>query len=155
MDSMNTTSSRYYTYNSFEYAYNSSYCESSCSLCYLSFPFAIVGIIVGFAMIKRSKIILNGSVRPMIQVTARYAPPYAFAAPPYQQPSYPPPTSPYASRRLSLESLALQIQVPKLLDVRGGIDEVMVLDHQQLRDRYGITNEEYMRIKAYKKSIGQ
>ncbi|KAJ3076833.1 hypothetical protein HDU98_011694 [Podochytrium sp. JEL0797] len=186
MDNLNTTSTSYYSessfyaynsFNSFNYEENLSYCETSCSLCYLSFPFAIIGIIVGFAMIKRSKVILNGTVRPiMIQVAANYPPgaigyrqqhrrarfaqrhefrtasPYAFAGPPNQQP---PPTSPYAPRRLSLESLALQIQVPKLLDVKGGMNEVMMSDHEQLRDRYGITNEEFMRIKAYKKSIGQ
>ncbi|KAJ3076832.1 hypothetical protein HDU98_011693 [Podochytrium sp. JEL0797] len=57
--------------------------------------------------------------------------------------------------RLSLESLALQIQVPRLLEVKGGMDEVMMSDHQQLHDRYGITSDEYMRLKTYKKSIGQ
>ncbi|KAJ3028760.1 UNVERIFIED_CONTAM: hypothetical protein HDU68_000958 [Siphonaria sp. JEL0065] len=76
---------------------------------------------------------------------------YAQQQSPYPQSQSPPPQ--YA-RRLSLESLALEIHVPKLLDVQGGLDEVMKADHKQLQEKYGITSEEYMRLKAYKKSIG-
>ncbi|KAJ3028761.1 UNVERIFIED_CONTAM: hypothetical protein HDU68_000959 [Siphonaria sp. JEL0065] len=78
-------------------------------------------------------------------------------APQFQQQQQSPygvaPSAPYGARRLSLESLALELNIPKLLEVKGGPDEVLNTDHQYLHDRYGVTNEEFMRIKAYKKSL--
>ncbi|ORY38894.1 hypothetical protein BCR33DRAFT_788734 [Rhizoclosmatium globosum] len=93
------------------------------------------------------------------QAAQQQHPPYA-PQPPYNPqhksaaaPSIPESTqgTPNLQRRMSLESLALHLQIPNLLNVKGGIDEVMNSDHQQLSSKYGITNEEFIKIKGYKK----
>ncbi|KAI9341976.1 hypothetical protein BDR26DRAFT_933791 [Obelidium mucronatum] len=143
-------------------------CDSSCGLyTYVWIPLAVASFIIGSIMLNNSKKILNSRnrVRPQQTTTAvvmqggnggygQAVYPQQQQYSPYpQQQQYPqvPSPPPQYTRRLSLESLALEIHVPKLLDVKGGMDEVMGSDFLQLQERYGITSEEYTRLKAYKK----
>ncbi|KAJ3386253.1 hypothetical protein HDU84_001706 [Entophlyctis sp. JEL0112] len=57
------------------------------------------------------------------------------------------------TRHLSIESLALKLNIPKLLNVSEGVPGVLELPYSELRDRYGITGEEFLKIKAHRKEL--
>ncbi|KAJ3075126.1 hypothetical protein HDU98_009076 [Podochytrium sp. JEL0797] len=59
----------------------------------------------------------------------------------------------HATRRVSLETLALQLEIPQLLNVSEGIGGVMTMSFNELKEKYGVTPEEFMKIKAYRKSV--
>ncbi|KAI9345594.1 hypothetical protein BDR26DRAFT_856314 [Obelidium mucronatum] len=74
--------------------------------------------------------------------------------PPPQSFGGPSPPSPLAPA-LSLESLALQLELPKILTVTEGIDGVLGMGYNEMNEKYGITAEEFMKIKAYRKTVGK
>ncbi|KAJ3098103.1 hypothetical protein HK100_005173 [Physocladia obscura] len=54
-------------------------------------------------------------------------------------------------QQISLESLAVELEIPKLLNVHEGLTGVMHLSYNEMRDRYGITADEYFKIKKFRK----
>ncbi|KAJ3029057.1 UNVERIFIED_CONTAM: hypothetical protein HDU68_000270 [Siphonaria sp. JEL0065] len=89
----------------------------------------------------------------------------------YAEPSNPPPTpvnaGPSSSQpvpenqpaplteSLSLESLAVHLDLPKILTVTEGITGVLEMSYNEMNQKYGITPEEFLKIKAYRKSLGR
>ncbi|ORY50912.1 hypothetical protein BCR33DRAFT_712873, partial [Rhizoclosmatium globosum] len=82
-----------------------------------------------------------GSSQPQAYVSGQYV------APPVSQPPV------KLSTSLSLESLALQLEIPKLLTVQEGVNGVLEMSFNEMKEKYGITPEEFMKIKAYRKSL--
>ncbi|KAJ3065550.1 hypothetical protein HDU98_011108, partial [Podochytrium sp. JEL0797] len=76
------------------------------------------------------------------------------SSPTYASPSAPPqqPPHPYPKGGLSLESLALELQIPKLLNVTEGVEGVMDMTYGELKDKYAINGDEFLKIKAYRKT---
>ncbi|KAJ3245300.1 hypothetical protein HDU78_009545 [Chytriomyces hyalinus] len=87
---------------------------------------------------------------------------YENVAPPgtYAPPNGAPPFSGQASnpaplqQALSLESLALHLQIPKLMEVTEGIEGVMHMSFKEMHEKYSITSEDFLKIKEYRKNLG-
>ncbi|KAJ3226890.1 hypothetical protein HDU81_007024 [Chytriomyces hyalinus] len=87
---------------------------------------------------------------------------YENVAPPgtYASPDGAPPFSVQASnpaplaQAMSLESLALHLQIPKLVEVTEGIDGVMQMSFKEMHEKYSITSEDFLKIKEYRKNLG-
>ena len=53
---------------------------------------------------------------------------------------------------LSLESLAVELGINQLMGA-GDINEVLSSDFKTLHDKYGVTGNQYARLKEYKESL--
>ncbi|KAJ3029058.1 UNVERIFIED_CONTAM: hypothetical protein HDU68_000271 [Siphonaria sp. JEL0065] len=53
---------------------------------------------------------------------------------------------------MSLESLALYLEIPKLLTVTEGVAGIMEMECKELSEKYGVTPAEFLKIKAYRKN---
>ncbi|KAL3894954.1 MAG: hypothetical protein SGCHY_004980 [Lobulomycetales sp.] len=54
--------------------------------------------------------------------------------------------------RMSLESLALYLDISKLMDA-SSVEEVLEMDLKAAKEKLGMSNDEYLRLKKYKKEI--
>ncbi|KAL3894953.1 MAG: hypothetical protein SGCHY_004979 [Lobulomycetales sp.] len=54
--------------------------------------------------------------------------------------------------RMSLESLALYLDIPKLLEA-SSVEQVLEMDLKSAKEKLDISNEEYLRLKKYKKEV--
>jgi hypothetical protein len=62
-------------------------------------------------------------------------------------PSYPAPR-----KALSLESLALELNIPQLMNCKD-LESALAMNFNELKENHGISNEEYMRLKKYKNDL--
>jgi hypothetical protein len=62
-------------------------------------------------------------------------------------PSYPAPRT-----ALSLESLALELNIPQLMNCKD-LESALAMNFNELKESHGISNEEYMRLKKYKTGL--
>ena len=55
------------------------------------------------------------------------------------------------SRRMSIESLALHLNIPGLLNI--SLEDALNLDYMRLKDIFGISETDYMRLKSYRNQL--
>jgi hypothetical protein len=84
------------------------------------------------------------------QQQQQYSPRQQQFSPPQQQ--YPPPQGPSASRVLSLESLAVELDIPSLMNVKD-LETALAMPFKELKENHGVSNDEYMRLKKYKAGL--
>jgi hypothetical protein len=57
-----------------------------------------------------------------------------------------------ASKFLSLESLAVELDIPKLMEA-SSLKDILAMDFKKLKEDLGLTSDEYIRIKKYKTGL--
>jgi hypothetical protein len=60
--------------------------------------------------------------------------------------------APPPSKVLSLESLALHLDIPTLMDCKN-LESALAMDVNELKEKVGISYEEFMRLKKYKAGL--